>query len=434
MRRLQIAFALFLIAQLDAWSADAPPAAVATLTPQRRDVTRWIRLPASLAADAEVTLYAKVSGFLKDFQADIGDRLRQGQVIGRLDAPELEQDVKLAEAQLAAAQADVATAQALLASEELQGKAIDAKARTLQAEIAKANAAVTLAQSEFERVSKLAARDAATARERETQQFNLAANKAGVAAAESQLGELGPARELWKTNVAAKAAALEAARSKVAVARAGLERARIWNAYATLAVPAIGTHPDRAVVVTKRFVSNGDLVTGGVGPRTGLQPILTLTTTDPVRVLADVPEHESVFAQPGSVAAISLYISADEKPLPARISRSGGVLSSDARTLRVEIDLPNPEGRLKPGMMVNAEIALETHKATLAVPAAAVLVEKKGASVFTVAGGKAKAIPVALGFQDHGWTEVIDPSLSPTTPLIQNVQTGISDGTPVSVK
>lgn len=434
MRLLKIGFAFLLTLRLSGWCADAPPTAVATLKPERRDVTRWIRLPATVAPDSEVTLFTKVSGFLKDFQVDIGDRLRPGQVIGRLDAPEYEQDVKLAEAQLAAAQADVATAQALLASEQLQGKALDAKARTLQAEIAKAQAAAKLAQSEFERVRKLAARDAATERERENQECNLDATKAAVEAAQSQLGELTPARELWKTSVAAKEAALEAARSKVAIAKAGLERARIWNAYTTLTVPAIGTHPDRAMMVTKRFVSNGDMVTGGVGPRTGLQPVLTLTTTDPVRVAADVPEHESIFIQPGTVASIALYVSGADKPILAKVARSSNALATEARTLRTEMDVPNPEGRIKPGMMVNAEIALETHKATLAVPASAVLIEKKGASVFTVAGGKAKAIAVTLGFQDHGMVEVIEPSLSTNTSLIQNAQAGISDGTPVSVK
>lgn len=434
MRLHTIGLACLMTLQLTAWSADAPPTAVSLLKPERRDVTRWIRLPATVAADAEVTMYAKVSGFLKDFKVDIGDQVRPGQVIGALDAPEYEQDVKLAEAQWASAQADVATAQAQLASEELHGKELEAKQRTLQAELAKAKATALRAQKEFERVTKLATREAATERERENQELSAQVSEADVEVAQSQLGALTPERELWKKSVDAKRAALEAAKAKAAIAKATLERARIWNNYTTLTVPAIGAHSESALVVTKRFVSNGDLVTGGVGPRTGLQPILTLDSTDPVRIIADVPAHESAFVKPGTVAIIALGAGA-EKPVAAKVSRTAHVLASDARTLRVEVDAPNPDGRIRPGMMVDVELALETHKAALAVPAASVLIEKKGPSVFTAAAGKAKAIPVATGFQDHGFIEVIEPSLSTSSMLIQNVQAGnIIDGAPVEIK
>src|SRR4051812_21871848 len=76
------------------------PVPVTIVKPARRDMVRWIKLPGSVEADAEVTLYAKVSGFMKDLKVDAGDKIKPGDVIGRLDAPEYDQEVKLAEAQL----------------------------------------------------------------------------------------------------------------------------------------------------------------------------------------------------------------------------------------------------------------------------------------------------------------------------------------------
>lgn len=404
---------------------------VSLVQPQRRDLMKWIKLPATVEADAEVMLYAKVSGFLKDFTVDVGDLVKPGQLIGKLDAPELEQDVLLAEAQHAAAEADLQAAKVQLERVGVREQEINSRQKELEAELLKAKAEADRARREYERTQRLFSGEAATDREREHQEFSAKMLDAAVKVAESRLASLGPERELWKKDVEAAKSALEAARSKSAVARAAVERARVWLAYTEIKVPPIGTHAGSAATITKRFVTNGDLITGGAGARTGLQPMVTLTVTDPVRVITEVPENESVHLTAGTSARIGIRALPGEKALSGRVARTGGTLSSSSRTLRVEIDLPNAGGRAKPGMMAEVELATDVKKAVLAVPATCVLRENQAASVFTIESGKAKKVAIKTGLVDSGWVEILDPTLTENTPLIAEVGPALTDGTPV---
>lgn len=433
MRLIAIVCALAAFLKI-AESGEPGPIMVSTAKVERRDVVRWIKLPGNVEADAEITLYAKISGFLKDFKVDVGDSVKPGDVIGRLDAPEYEQDVKLAEAQLAAAQADLQAAIAQLARVELRGSELDAREVILEAEVVKARAEADRSRLQYDRIQKLVAGNAATEQERENQEYTWKAWEGALKVAEGRFRALKPDRDLWKKDVDVSKASEDAAKSKVGIAQATLSRARVWQAYLELKIPQIGSRTDAHAVVTRRFVSNGDLVPGGSGARSGIQPIVTLAVIDPVRVVVEVPESDTVGVDSGNAVQVSLHALPKDKPVSGKVSRTCRALAPSTRTLRAEIDLPNPNGRIKPGMMTSVELAAEIHPATMALPAACLQSDKQGSWVFTIESGKAKKIPVETGFKDHGWIEIKAGPVSENTVVIAESGTAISDGTPVEIK
>ena len=414
-------------------AGDVLPRAVTTTRPRRRDVNQWIKLPATVEADSEVTIFAKVSGYLEDFNLDVGDIVKPGQTIGKLDAPELAEDVKLAEGQLETANGNYKKALAELDHIKLHGKEIDAQQKVLDAQVLEAKAKAEKTHKLCERTQKLFADNAATEQDKESQEFTCQEYDAGIKVVENKIEALKADREVWQSGIAVTAASADEAKGKVSIAQATLDRARTWLAYAELKVPQIGTHNGAAATVTKRFVSNGDLITGG-STRPGSQPLVTLTVADPVRVIAFVPESDCVGIVPGTIAEVFLRSTADEHPIVGKISRTTNSLSASSRTLRVEVDIPNKDGMIKPGVTANIQIVTALHQGVLAVPANSVSIEKRMSAVYTVADGKAHRVPVQTGFHDHDVFEVIAPTISENTPVITEVREGVSDGVLVDVK
>ena len=412
-------------------ASESAPVSISTVKPERRDVSKWIKLPAAVEADAEITLYAKVSGFLRDLSVDIGDKLKPGQLIGKLDAPELDQDVKYAEAQSLSAQADVQATAAQLERIQLRNEDIDARQATLEAELLKAKAELGRTETQRNRTQKLFSANAATELERDYVEDSSKVFVAAVKTAETKVDALKSERDLWKKDIDVGKAAVEAAKGKAAIAQAAVDRARVWLAYTEIKIPQIGPRPGSTAFVTKRFVSNGDLILGGAGARGA--PIVTLTVSDPVRVIADLPESDSIYIASGTPALVMFYAWPRAPVIAGKVSRTSEMLAASTRTLRVEVDIPNADGKFKPGMMVNAEFTTDTHKAVLAVPSTSVVTEKQSSYVFTVDAGKARKTTAKIGFQDHGWTEIESESVSENTSVIKDAR-GIVEGAAVEVK
>ncbi len=448
--------ALFLTA-VGMCSEETASNSVDTVKPQRRDLTRWIEIPGNTEAAVNVELYARVPGFLRDFKLDIGDTVKPGDTIARIDAPELEQDVKLAEAQKASAQAEVKTAEANVKAAQSSVKAaqsqvervqardaeIDAKEVGLKIDVLKSKAELAKAQKQYERTQKLFLTNAATDLERENQELTVGVYQASVAVAEGKLTALPSERAVLKKEVdAAKAgaesaqaavesaqAAVEAAKGKVGIAEATVQRAKVWQTYTQVTVPPLGLgQPASQARVHKRFVSNGDLITAGTGARSGMQALVQLVVTDPIRVVADVPESDVGNVGIGTSLRATFYGKEKEPPHNGKIVRVAPMLSLATRTLRIEMDLPNADGKLSPGTMANIEIATSFSKNILALPASAILTGKLGSIVYAVENGKAKRIAVKTGVSDHGLVEVSAKELTETTEIVKVARIGILDG------
>jgi RND family efflux transporter MFP subunit len=148
--------------------------------------------------------------------------------------------------------------------------------------------------------------------------------------------------ETGKAKITSAEADLEAAKAETARLQALLE-------YDKVVAPFDG-------VVTKRLVNPGDLVQAGTSTRT--TPLFTCEELDVVRVLADAPEASVAGIRPGLPAGVELY-GPDGVTIHGTVTRIGTALNPATRTMRVEIDLPNPDEKLVPGMYAQVTLGPE---------------------------------------------------------------------------
>ena len=312
---------------------------VRVVQPERRDMVRLSRQPATAEALHEADLGAKVSGQVTELTVDIGSRVQAGQVLARLAVPELLQARNAAVAQVAAL------------------------------------------RSAYERTEALAERNSVTQK------------------------------------------ILTEAKSRLDVAQAQQAEAEAEMAYATIEAPFGG-------LVTARSIDPGDMVYQASSPKGSGQPLLRVAQVDVIRVKTYVPERDSVWVDAGDPATVA-FEALPGRTFEGKIARSSGVLDPSTRTMLVEIDLPNSDGRIRPGFYGNTEITLERHTGALAIPSAAVRIDGGRAYVYVVgAGDKAERLPVALGLEDAGWTE-IETGLTGNERVIASAAAGLNDGAAV---
>jgi membrane fusion protein (multidrug efflux system) len=208
------------------------------------------------------------------------------------------------------------------------------------------------------------------------------------------------------------------------VAQAKLQRTRTLLQYARLVAPFTG-------VVTARFVDPGAFIPAATsGAPAQNAAVVTLMDFSRVRIQVFVPEPEVPFITKGVPAQATV------EELPGRsfigsVTRYANALDEATKTMLTEIEMPNPAGELRPGMYASVQLEVERKKDVLMVPAPALLVEKAGASVFTVADGKAKKIPVRTGFNDGVNVEITE-GVQLGQPVILLVKQTLNDGQPVN--
>lgn len=220
---------------------------------------------------------------------------------------------------------------------------------------------------------------------------------------------------------------VDAARSKLDVAKANLERTDTLLNFAKIIAPFSG-------VITKRMVDPGAFIpaaTSGSAIPQGGAALFTLMDFSKVRVQVAVPESEVPFIKTGLRAKISV------EELPGKIfdgsvTRFAGALDDATKTMLAEIELPNPNSDLRPGMYANARLIVETRPEALVVPTDALVVEKTRTSVFTVADGKAKRLTVKTGFNDAGRVEILEGAKDGDTLILIGKQT-LADGQAVNM-
>src|SRR5258708_14231720 len=215
------------------------------------------------------------------------------------------------------------------------------------------------------------------------------------------------------------------ARGKLDVAKANLERTETLLNYARITAPFSG-------IITKRMVDPGAFIPAATSGSTAQNAaIVTLTDLNRVRLQVAVPQLESSFV------AIDQPVKLSVDGLPGRsfdgkITRFSYSLDDQNKTMLAESELPNPKFELRPGMYAIVKIGIERKDDALLVPVDALLIEKSGASVFTVADNKAKKIPVKTGFNDGAFVEILE-GIKPDQPVILIGKKPLADGQPVTV-
>jgi multidrug resistance efflux pump len=191
------------------------------------------------------------------------------------------------------------------------------------------------------------------------QQLDEARSKAAMAAAGAGVGEAKVAAA--QADIEAAQANRDVAAAQVEVAQAAVEEVETMLAYTRITAPFDG-------VVTRRMVNVGELVQGSATTR-GL-PLFTLQQVETVRVFCDVPELQAAGVAVGDRADVKIY-GLDGQVITAKVTRMATALNPATRTMRAEIDLPNPTETLRPGMYVQVSLMARPVRAPAAAAAAA---------------------------------------------------------------
>jgi RND family efflux transporter MFP subunit len=344
MKRLAIctAFsALALLVVLAGCSRAQPPSAstaqaalsVETVAVVSKKLDAPVSLPAQLQPYEAVDVYPKVTGFIDSIKVDRGSRVKKGDLLVRLTAPELVAQRSQAESALRAAESQLASARAKLVAD--QG--------TYEHLVSAAKTPGVVAENDLLVANQMAVAD-----------------KGAVAAAESNAN----------------------------AARDALRSVTQMESYLTIEAPFNG-------VVTTRNLHPGALV-GPASGSGGAIPIVQLVDTDRLRLVVPVPEAQVGAMKEGQEVsfAVPAYPGQNFHAPIARISHDVDV---NTRTMPVELDVQNRDGRLSPGSFATVMWPVQRAYPTLFVPTTAVTSDQQHSFVIRVRDGKAEWVTIQTG-------------------------------------
>ncbi len=306
-----------------------------------------------------VELHAKVAGYIKNIYVDIGDRVHTGQVLAVLEIPELVAEVDEAKAAVHHAEEEIQRAQSDVSRAEADNVALHANA-------------VRLVNTDKVRPGLIAQQelDDATAKDR--------ASQAQVDAAKS---------------------ALAAAKQQLEVARANQEHYSALFDYAKITAPYDG-------VVTWRFSDTGSLVQAGTSNTSGL-PVVTVAQINVLRLRIPVPESIAAKVKIGDSADV--HVQATGEHFTGQVTRFTDALDPSTRTMQVEIDVPNPNYHLQPGMYADVTLSANSRPNALTVPIQAIRRgENNKTSVLVVdPQNHVQSRPVEVGLESSNNVEIL---------------------------
>jgi len=314
---------LQLVAEADVQKETLPEASFAVA--ERGSINGTLVLPGNIQAVTEAPILARAEGYILQRSADIGDRVTAGQLLAEIEAPDLDQQVRQAQAAVEQAQADLERARAALE----QGKANEA--------LAKVNAS---------RWENLVKRGAVSKQENDQYQTQYQAQAANVRALDR---------------------AVAAAEGSLSASQANVARLSDLHNFLKVRAPFAG-------VITQRNIDVGALV------NTGNTLLFRIAQTNLLRTFLNVPQSYAPDVRVGQTAELSTSELPDRK-FRGTVTRTANALDPASRTLLVEVQVPNPDGKLLPGMYVQVDLNLPRKDPPLLISADTLVVRPQGTLV-----------------------------------------------------
>jgi RND family efflux transporter MFP subunit len=309
-------------------------------------------LPGTLRGNVESPIYARSTGYLLHWYADIGAKVKQGQLLAELDTPEIDQEL----------------AQALAQRQQT-------------------SSSLGLAKSSLDRWQQLRQRDAVSQQELDERESTYTQDVANLAAAD-----------------------------------ANVKRLQQLESFKRIVAPFAG-------VITQRNVDVGDLIDAGSGTSRAL---FALAQSDPLRVYVQLPQ---AYAQNASVGQ---HVVVTQAELPGQqfhgtITHMSGAIDVPTRSLQIEVTLPNPDDKLRPGAYVQVALPAVAH-ARLMVPGNALLFREEGPRLAVVdAKGNVHLHKVTIA-ADLGQSLEIESGIDASDKVIINPSDSIADGDHVQIQ
>jgi RND family efflux transporter MFP subunit len=398
---------------------------VEVVKPHKGGLGRVSSQPATLQAFETVDLYSKVAGFIDRQNVDIGSRVKKGEEIIHIAVPEYEQEVIRDAAELERSRAAVKQMDARVLSAEAEARAAESAVPQAEATLAAATSTRSYREKKYNRLKKLAETEKAIElkiidEERDNYDASISSENAareGVIAARARL-------DAARARIASSRADLEEAKAKVGVTQAELDKAKVLVGYTHIFAPFDG-------VVTKRNYFPGDFVTAVTsGAHTEL---LSVDRTDKLRAVVQIPDRDVPYTRPGEEAVVEID-ALRGRTFKGVIARMADTEDPQTRTMRVEIDLTNPDDALRAGMYGRATVILRTGAANaFTLPTAALIGRTPDGKATVVVAAECKACPVkvSVGADNGTDCEILD-GVGPDDEVILNPSPSLKHGDPVA--
>jgi HlyD family secretion protein len=363
--------------------------------PKLTNLTWDVEQPGSVQAFETTPLVAKLPGFVKTISKDLGDRVKAGEILAVIDIPELEREADAKNAAVAVAEAEIAQAKSSVTVAAEGIVSAEAMVALAKAGLSRAQADFTRWESEFQRMEKLVSQkvvDVQTLDETRSQFRSATSGRDEATAKVNSASAM--VREMAAKKLRAEADAM-AMQAKFLAAQAEAKRTVALLEYRQIRAPFDG-------VVTGRYVHTGHFLQPGANRA---EMLFTVARLDTVRVFVDVPESVAPQALAGAKVIVR-FPALGGREVAATITRTAGVLNPDSRTLRTEIDLPNPNGEFRPGSYATVRLKANV-VAAVVVPPAAVLFADETAYVYAILDGKAQKMRVQVGRNDASGVQLL---------------------------
>lgn len=302
-------------------SSDVPTVAVAKAAIE--DLSHDLTLTAEFRPYQEVDLMAKVAGYVKSISVDVGDRVKQGQVLAILEIPEMADDRARAQAGVDRSQAEVTRAK-----DQLQ----------------QAQSSHDIAHLSYTRLD-------AVSKQRQ-----------GLVA-QQEIDDVHGKDLVAEAQVSAARSNLAAAEEQVHVNEAELQRIKTMFDYTRVTAPFSG-------VVTKRYADTGSMIQAGTASSSQAMPLVRLSENSLLRLILPVPESAVPTVHIGQ--QVEVRVPTMSRSFPGLVKRFSDKVTMATRTMDTEVDVPNADLLIIPGMYAEVHLTLDRRNRVLTIPVAAV--------------------------------------------------------------
>jgi len=325
----------------------------------RTNLSKSVTLTAEFQPFYEVDVMAKEAGYVRHMYVDIGDHVKQGQVLATLEIPELQADLTRAKADVQAALAEKAAA---------------------QGDLDRAQAAQAIAHLSYTRIEDVSKKEPGLV---PLQEVDVAHSHDLEAQAQ----------------IAAAAQNVEAALSRYEAAVAELEHENSLYDYTKIVSPFNG-------IVTQRYASDGSMIQAGISSETQVMPVVRVSENDVLRLMLPVPEEYVEVIHDGEPVMVN--VPSLHKSFQGKVTRFADRVQMATRTMTTEVDVKNPSLELIPGMYAEVSLTLASADNSIAVPIEAIDGIGTSQSIFIVdASGFIHIRPVKTGLQSPQYVQIL---------------------------
>jgi RND family efflux transporter MFP subunit len=338
-------------------ASEVPTVAVAKVA--TADLSRDLILTAEFKPFQEVDVMAKVSGYVKGIRVDVGDRVKEGDLLATLEVPEMADDLRKSQAGVRHSESEVARA---------------------EDEIARAKSAHDIAHLSYNRLLQ-------------------ASQKRPGLIAQQEIDDAQSKDLVAEAQLAAANSALAAARQQVDVDQSSTARVQTMIDYERVTAPFTG-------VVTKRYADKGSMIQAGTASQTQAMPVVRLSENGLLRLILPVPESAVPTVHIGQ--QVEVRVPTLDRTFPGKVARFSDKVSYQTRTMDTEVDVPNPSLVLIPGMYAEVNLTLARRDAVIAVPVMAIDEDAAGGgSVMVITpNNRVEVRHVALGLETANRVEI----------------------------